>query len=75
MCSQIVHATEHIQIHEDEIVDCIDSFDLMYVNGQYQRQYAFLRKADSEVLLVVVNFDDLPVVMDVMIPAHASSAL
>ena len=47
------------------------SFDLMYVNGQYQRQYAFLRKADSEVLLVVVNFDDLPVVMDVMIPAHA----
>ena len=48
-----------------------DSFDLMYVNGQYQRQYAFLRKADSEVLLVVVNFDDLPVVMDVMIPAHA----
>ena len=32
------------------------SFDLMYVNGQYQRQYAFLRKADSEVLLVVVNF-------------------
>ena len=48
-----------------------DSFDLMYVNGQYQRQYAFLRKADSEVLFVVVNFDDLPVVMDVMIPAHA----
>ena len=48
-----------------------DSFDLMYVNGQYQRQYAFLRKADSEVLLVVVNFDDLPVVIDVMIPAHA----
>ncbi|MBR5989462.1 MAG: alpha-amylase family protein [Prevotella sp.] len=47
------------------------SFDLMYVNGQYQRQYAFLRKADSEVLLLVVNFDDLPVVMDVMIPAHA----
>ena len=47
------------------------SFDLMYVNGQYQRQYAFLRKAGSEALLVVVNFDDLPTTMDVTIPAHA----
>jgi len=47
------------------------SFDLMYVNGQYQRQYAFLRKVGSEVLLVVVNFDDLPTTMDVTIPAHA----
>jgi glycosidase len=46
-------------------------FDLMYVNGQYQRQYAFLRKAGSEVLLVVANFDDLPTTMDVTIPAHA----
>ncbi len=46
-------------------------FDLMYVNGKYQRQYAFLRKAGSEVLLVVVNFDDLPTTMDVTIPAHA----
>ena len=46
-------------------------FDLMYVNGQYQRQYAFLRKVGSEVLLVVVNFDDLPTTMDVTIPAHA----
>ena len=46
-------------------------FDLMYVNGQYQRQYAFLRKAGSEVLLVVVNFDELPTTMDVTIPAHA----
>ena len=47
------------------------SFDLMYVNGQYQRQYAFMRKAGSEVLLVVANFDDLPTTMDVTIPAHA----
>ena len=47
------------------------SFDLMYVNGGYHRQYAFLRKAGSEVLLVVVNFDDLPSTMDVTIPAHA----
>ena len=47
------------------------SFDLMYVNGDYQRQYAFLRKAGSEALLVVVNFDDIPATMDVTIPAHA----
>ncbi len=47
------------------------SFDLMYVNGDYHRQYAFLRKAGSEALLVVVNFDDLPSTMDVTIPAHA----
>ena len=47
------------------------SFDLMYVNGDYHRQYAFLRKAGNEVLLVVVNFDDLPSTMDVTIPAHA----
>jgi glycosidase len=46
-------------------------FDLMYVNGQYHRQYAFLRKAGNEVLLVVVNFEDHPATMDVTIPAHA----
>ena len=47
------------------------SFDLMYVNSDYHRQYAFLRKAGSEVLLVVVNFDDQPATMDVTIPSHA----
>ena len=30
-----------------------------------------LRKAGSEALLVVVNFDDIPATMDVTIPAHA----
>ena len=48
-----------------------ESFDLMYVNQQYQRLYAFLRKADSEVLLVVANFDEQSADMDVTIPAHA----
>ena len=47
------------------------SFDLMYVNGHYHRQYAFLRKAGAEVLLVVANFEELPVNMNVTIPAHA----
>ena len=46
-------------------------FDLMYVNGHLHRQYAFIRKAGSEVLLVVANFDELPVRIDVTIPTHA----
>ena len=47
------------------------SFDLMYVNGHLNRQYAFLRKADDELLLVVVNFDEQEMIIDVNIPAHA----
>ena len=47
------------------------TFDLMYVNGHLQRQYAFLRKAGAETLLVVANFDDLPASVNVNIPAHA----
>ena len=46
-------------------------FDLMYVNGQYHRQYIFLRKAGAEVLLVVSNFDDSTAAVNVTIPAHA----
>jgi len=51
-------------------------FDLMYVNPQSYRfnpnkQYAFLRKSDKEMLLVVVNFDDEAVHTDILIPAHA----
>ena len=46
-------------------------FDLLYVNGHLQRQFAFLRKADNEVLLVVVNFEDQQVLVNVNIPAHA----
>jgi glycosidase len=47
------------------------TFDLMYVNNHLQRQYAFLRKADKELLLVVVNFEDQDAVIDVNIPTHA----
>ena len=46
-------------------------FDLMYVNGHLQRQYAFLRKADNDLLLVVVNFEDHDVDVDINLPAHA----
>jgi len=47
-------------------------FDLMYVNLPLaSRQYAFLRKDASAVALVVVNFDDKPVSIDVNLPQHA----
>ena len=46
-------------------------FDLMYANGHLQRQYAFLRKAGKEVLLVIVDFADNTTMVDVNIPAHA----
>ncbi len=50
-------------------------FDVMYVNRQYERQYAFLRKAGKEMLLVVANFDDQPVSMQLTLPDHAFSFL
>lgn len=51
-------------------------FDLMYVNcdnwnfNSY-KQYAFLRQKDNEVLLIAVNFDTMPVPVDINIPIHA----
>ena len=47
------------------------SYDLMYVNPDCHRQYMFLRRAKSSLLLVVANFDDAPAAVDVRIPAHA----
>jgi len=47
------------------------SFDLMYVNARCFRQYFFLRKAGKELLLVAVNFDDIPAEVEVRIPSHA----
>ena len=44
-------------------------FDLMYVNGHLQRQYAFLRRVDKDLLLVVVNFEDHEAEVDVCLPA------
>ncbi len=50
-------------------------FDLMYANGAYQRQYAFIRHTPKESLLVAVNFEDMPVDMALTIPAHAFDIL
>ena len=59
-----------IALHEKAISQGL-TFDVMYVNRQYHRQYAFLRKADKDVLLVVVNFDDVPMTMNLTVPSHA----
>jgi len=50
-------------------------FDVMYANKQYYRQYAFLRKAGKDILLVVANFDDAPLTMQLTIPDHAFNYL
>nr|AFN57673.1 multi-functional beta-1,4 beta-xylosidase, alpha-1,5 alpha-arabinofurpyranosidase, beta-1,4 lactase, alpha-1,6 raffinase, alpha-1,6 stachyase and alpha-1,4 alpha-glucosidase GHF13 [uncultured bacterium r_02] len=68
--SEIYTKVMTIAASEKAVADGV-SFDLMYVNNQYHRQYAFLRKAGSEVLLVVVNFDSIPSTMNVTIPTHA----
>ncbi|MBQ1773215.1 MAG: alpha-amylase [Prevotella sp.] len=47
-------------------------FDLMYVNQHIgDRQFAFLRKAGRELLLVVANFSCDAVDVDINIPRHA----
>ena len=51
------------------------SFDLMYVNGRYNHEYAFIRKAGAEVLLVVANFADAAQALGITIPGHAFAFL
>lgn len=51
-------------------------FDLMYANENGWRfnehkQYTFLRKYENELLLIVVNFDSVPVDIAINIPPHA----
>lgn len=53
-----------------------DFYDLMYVNPSSSRfdankQYAFLRKNENEMLLVVCNFSENAIDIDVHIPMHA----
>lgn len=51
-------------------------FDLMYVNRDgwqmnEHKQYAFLRKYEDEVLMIAVNFDEMPAQVSINLPAHA----
>ena len=62
--------TMHIARQEKTVAEGV-FFDLMYVNSHLQRQYAFLRRAEGELLLVVVNFDGSDVTINVNVPSHA----
>ena len=53
-------------------------FDLMYVNPLSRdfnpdKQFAFMRYAGSELLLIAVNFDDKEVDIQIFLPEHAFS--
>lgn len=49
-----------------------DFFDLMYMNQHIaDKQYAFMRQADNENMLIIVNFAGEPVTCDIVIPQHA----
>ena len=57
-----------------------DFYDLMYVNPWSEhfdnnKQYAFLRKKEDELLFVVVNFDDRDVDVQVRMASHAMEFL
>ena len=62
--------TMHIARQEKTVAEGV-FFDLMYVNSHLQRQYAFLRRAEGELLLVVANFDGSDVTINVNVPSHA----
>ena len=53
-------------------------FDLMYVNPHSadfnpDKQFAFMRCAENELLLIAVNFDDKDIDIQIFIPEHAFS--
>ncbi|MBQ1177491.1 MAG: alpha-amylase [Bacteroidaceae bacterium] len=67
----------HIARDEKAITDG-DFFDLMYVNpftGEFNphRHYAFLRKHENELMLIVANFDEWSTPVSVNIPSAAFS--
>ena len=66
-----IHKKTLLLANQEQAVQQGVFFDLMYVNGHLERQYAFLRHVKNELLLVAVNFEDRDVMVDVNIPAHA----
>ena len=68
--NEIYNKVLSIAVNEQAVI-AGNCFDLMYANGQLQRQYAFIRKADKEALLIIANFADNTTMVSVNIPAHA----
>ncbi|MDY4706089.1 MAG: alpha-amylase family glycosyl hydrolase [Prevotella sp.] len=78
----LLHAYQRIlHIANEEKAFCEgDFFDLMYVNPQSETfnprcEYAFLRKKDDDLILVVVNFGGEKLTTKVVIPEHAFDTL
>lgn len=62
--------------NEEEAITKGKFFDLMYANlngwkFNGDKQYAFMRKYEQELLLIIVNFDSTPVNIAINIPTHA----
>ena len=59
-------------VNEEKALSEGDFFDLMYVNQHIaDKQYAFMRQADKENMLVVINFADKTAHCNIVIPDHA----
>jgi len=61
--------------NQDEVLREGEFYDLMYANLRNPKfnpgkQFAFLRRKDNEIILVVSNFDDKDVEIEVNIPEH-----
>ena len=79
LLGKVYHSVLHIANQEKAIREG-DFFDLMYVNPQTEKfnprtQYAFLRKKDNEVVLVVANFSDSTLPTEIVIPEHAFATM
>ena len=75
-CIRIFYKTLLNICNEEKCISHGEFFDLMYANlngwqMNEHKQYAFLRKYDREVILVVANFSDLDSRISVNIPQHA----
>lgn len=62
--------------NEEETITKGKFFDLMYANlngwkFNENKQYAFMRKHEQELLFIIVNFDSTPVNIGINIPTHA----
>ena len=79
LLGKVYYSVLHIANQEKAIREG-DFFDLMYVNPQTEKfnprtQYAFLRKKDNEVVLVVANFSDSTLPTEIVIPEHAFATM
>ncbi len=62
--------------NEEKAIYAGHFFDLMYANFgktdfNVHKQYAFFRKQDNELLLIIANFDQIETKVSINIPSHA----